>query len=130
MVIIFFTTNIGGMWKGSPLLTHLQAWGKVPPLKGRLFAFAHYQVLLKTTTHAPNCVFPSLTNNTHIVRPMNKITYTFDHLTTQLTLVGLRVKVLKCKLWSSLGISPSIEILQGYVLVINGLHILGVPMGF
>jgi hypothetical protein len=43
----------------------------------------------------------------------------------QLTLIGLRVKVLKYKLWSPLGISPSIEILQGCTLVTNGLHILG-----
>jgi hypothetical protein len=36
----------------------------------------------------------------------------------------------KCKLWSPLGISPSIEIPQSYTLVTNGLRILGVSMGF
>jgi hypothetical protein len=49
---------------------------------------------------APNYIFPSLANNTHIMRPMNEITHTFDHLSTQLTLVVLRVKVSKCKLWN------------------------------
>jgi hypothetical protein len=49
---------------------------------------------------------------------------------TQLTFVGLRVKMLKCKLWSPSRISPGIEIPQGYTLVTNGLCILGVLMSF
>jgi len=61
---------------------------------------------------------------------MNKIIPTFDHLLTQLTLVGLRVKLSKCKLWSPLGFSLSIEVLHGYSLVINGLCILGALVGF
>jgi hypothetical protein len=32
-------------------------------------------------------------NNTHIVGPMSDIIYAFDHLSTQLVLVGLKVKV-------------------------------------
>jgi hypothetical protein len=39
----------------------------------------------------------------HIMGPMNEIARTFDHFSTQLTLVGLKVKVAKCKLWSPLG---------------------------
>jgi hypothetical protein len=66
----------------------------------------------------------------HIVGPMNEITFAFDHLLTQLTLVGLRVKVLKYKLWSPLGISLGIEILQGYTLVTNGLCILNMLVSF
>ncbi len=61
---------------------------------------------------------------------MNEITHTFDHLSTQLTLVGLRVKVLKCKLWSPSWIFPGIEIPHGYTLVAKGLCILGVLFGF
>jgi hypothetical protein len=36
--------------------------------------------------------------------------------------------VLKCKLWNPSRISIGIEIPQGYTLVTNGLHILGVLM--
>jgi hypothetical protein len=68
-------------------------------------------------------------DDTHIMVLMNEITYAFDHLLTQLALVGLKVKVSKCKLWNPLGISLGIKIFQGYILVTNGLHILGVPMG-
>ncbi len=56
-------------------------------------------------------------DDTHIVGLMSEIARSFDHLLTQSALVGLRVKVLKCKLWSPLGIFPSIEIPQGYTLV-------------
>ncbi len=68
------------------------------PLRSPLFTLAHYQILLETIMQAPNYIFPSLANDTHIVGFMNEITHAFDHLLTQLALVGLRVKVLNCKL--------------------------------
>jgi hypothetical protein len=68
-------------------------------------------------------------NDTHIVGPLNEITHIFYHLSTQLALVGLRVKVSKCKLWNPSRISPSIKIVQGCTMPRNGLGILGVPMG-
>jgi hypothetical protein len=69
-------------------------------LGGFLFVLTHYQAFLKTIAQIPSCVFPFLANDTHIVSSMNKIILTFDHLSTQLTLVGLKVKALKCKLWN------------------------------
>jgi hypothetical protein len=61
---------------------------------------------------------------------MSKIFFAFDHLLTQVALVGIKVKVSKCKLWSPSRISSSIEIPHGYTLVIDGLRILGVPVDF
>jgi hypothetical protein len=80
------------------------------PLGGLLFDLAHYRTFLKTIVRAPNYVYPSLMDDIHIMGPMNEITHAFDHLSTQLTLVGLKVKVLKCKLWSPSRIFPGIEI--------------------
>jgi len=37
--------------------------------------------------------------------------------------------MLKCKFWNPSKIFPNIKKFQGYTLVIDGLHILGVPMG-
>jgi hypothetical protein len=78
---------------------------------------------------APGCVFPSLADDMHIMGLMNEITRAFDHLLTQLTLVRLKVKVSKCKFWNLLGISPSMDIPQGRILITNGLSILGVLVG-
>jgi hypothetical protein len=80
------------------------------PLEGLLFTLAHYQGFLKTIVWAPCYIFPSLANYTHIMGHMSEITHTFDHLLTQLTLVRLRVKVLKCKFWSLSKIFLGIEI--------------------
>jgi hypothetical protein len=70
------------------------------PLGGPLFDLAHYWTFLKTIARAFNYIFPSLVDNTHIVGPMSEISRGFDHLSTQLTLVGFKVKVSKCKLWN------------------------------
>jgi hypothetical protein len=61
--------------------------------------------------------------------PLSEITYAFNQVSTQLALVGLRVKISKCKLWNPSRISPSIKIPQGYTLVTDGLHILVVLVG-
>jgi len=64
------------------------------------------------------------------MRLMNEITHAFDHILNQLALIGLRVKVSKCKVWNPSRISLSIKILQNYTFVIDGLLCLvGVPMG-
>jgi len=83
--------DMGGMWRGSPLLSHFQAQGKVTPLE---VLYLLWPIIFpQNQCWAPNYIFPSLTDDTHIMGPMNEITRTFDHLLTQLTLVGLRVKV-------------------------------------
>jgi len=45
------------------------------PLRGPLFALAHYRTFLKTIVQAPNCVFQSLMDDTHIIGPMNEIIF-------------------------------------------------------
>jgi hypothetical protein len=61
-----------------------------------LLVLAHYQLFLEIIAQALNCIFLTLANDILVVvRPLNKITHAFDHLSTQLTLVELRVKVLK-----------------------------------
>jgi hypothetical protein len=61
---------------------------------------------------------------------LSEIVRTFDHFLSQLALVGLKVKVSKCKFWSPSRIFPGIEIHQGCILMTYDLRILGVPMGF
>jgi hypothetical protein len=61
-------------------------WGD--PLEGPLFVLAHYWTLLETIAWAHNYVFPSLANDTRIMGLMSEITHVFNHLLTQLALVG------------------------------------------
>ncbi len=84
--------------EGVTIIESFSSMKQGDPLRGLLFALAHYQTLLETIVQAPNYIFPSLANDTHIVGPMNEITHAFDHLSTQLALVGLRVKV-SCDVW-------------------------------
>jgi len=81
------------------------------PLRGLLFALAHYQALVKTIARASNYIFPFLVDDIHIMEPMCEIIHVFYYLSTQLALLGLKVKVPKCKLWSPLRIFLGIEIL-------------------
>jgi hypothetical protein len=110
-VHFLFTSNMGSMKRGSSLLNHFQAQGKGGPLGGPLFALAHYRAFLKTITQAPKCVFPSLVDDTHIVGTMNEVVLAFNHLLTQLALIGLKVNVSTCKLWNPLRISSSVNFL-------------------
>ncbi len=112
MNIVFFTNLFYGVHsffyyqhgqhepKGVTIIESSLGTRQGDPLKGPLFALAHYWTFLKTIAQAPSCVFPSLTNDKHIVGLMNEIIPTFDHLSTQLALVELKVKMSKCKLWS------------------------------
>ncbi len=99
------------------------------PHKRFFICFGPLSISPKTIVQAPRCIFPSLIGDTHIMGPMSEVTCAFDHLSTQLALIGLKVKVSKYKLWNPLTISLDIEILQGYILVLDGLCILGVSMG-
>jgi len=82
VLIIFFTTSMGNMKMTSPLLSHFQAWGRVTPFRTSLFALTHYQTFLETIAQAPNYVFPSLMNDTHIMGLMNEIILSLNYFTT------------------------------------------------
>ncbi len=84
--------------EGVPIIKSFLGMKKGDPLGGPLFTLARHRTFLKTIAHVLNCVFPSLTDDSHIVRPMNEITCAFDHLLTQLALIALRVKVSNYKL--------------------------------
>jgi len=86
-----------------------------------------------SSTFGNHCVNPQLclsilNKDTHIMSPMGEIVLTCVHLLTQLTLVKLKVEMLKCKLWSPSKIFTNIDIPQSYTLVTNGLCILSVLM--
>jgi hypothetical protein len=94
----FFFYQHGWHVEGVTIIESFSSMRLGDPLGGPLFVLAHYRAFLDTIVQASNCVYPSLVDDIHIMGPMSKITYAFDHLSTQLTLVGLKVKILNFKL--------------------------------
>ncbi len=82
-------------WKGITTVESSLSTRQGDPLSGIFFCF---RTFLETIMWTLNYVFPSLANNTHIMGPINEVILAFDHLSTQLALVGFKVKVSKCKL--------------------------------
>jgi hypothetical protein len=92
------TTSMDNMNRGFTIIESFSGVRQGDFLSGLLFALAHYWALLDTIAWTPNCVFPSLMDDTNITSFMSEVLFTFDHLSTQLALVRLKVKVSKCKL--------------------------------
>ncbi len=113
---LFFYYQHGQHVKGVTIIESSlgMRWGD--PLGNPLYVLAHYWVILKTIAQAPNYIFPTLVDDIHIMWPMSEITRTFDHLSTQLALVRLKVKMSKYKLRNPLGLFPGLEIPQSYTL--------------
>jgi hypothetical protein len=40
------------------------------PLKGALFALAHFMALHSIINHFPSCLFPSIIDDIHIISPL------------------------------------------------------------
>ncbi len=68
--------------KGITIIESFLGMRQGDALGGPLFALAHYQALLKTIVWGPNYVFPSLADDTHIMRPLSEIIRAFGHLLT------------------------------------------------
>jgi hypothetical protein len=74
MVFIFFLNYQHGQHEeGITIIESSLSTKQDDLLKDFLFALAHYGTLIKTIAQALNYVFPSLTNNTHIVSFTNDI---------------------------------------------------------
>jgi hypothetical protein len=82
MFILFFTTSMGNMSRGFIVIESSSGTKQGGPLNGHLFDLTHYCTFLGTITWTPNCVFPSLMDDTHILGPMNEVIFNFDHLST------------------------------------------------
>ena len=72
------------------------------PLGGVLFALGHQQALRATAATFPDCAFPSVADDTHIVGPPARVVEAFSHFVVQLALLGLSVQPPKCVAWSLL----------------------------
>jgi hypothetical protein len=49
------------------------------PLGEELFVLAHFRALHSTANHFPSYLFPSITNDTHIIGPLSIISFAYEH---------------------------------------------------
>ena len=73
------------------------------PLGGVLFAIGHQRALRATAVAFPECAFPSIADDTHIVGPPARVAEAFVHFDAQLALLDLCVQPSKCVAWSPSG---------------------------
>lgn len=99
------------------------------PLGGPLFAMAHFTALRATAVAHPTCLFPSLSDDTHIIGPPADILAALSTLTSELALLGLRVQPQKCLGWSPSGLPSDFVLPPGFVCPSDGIRVLGSPVG-
>jgi len=58
------------------------------PLGAALFALTHFKAL-RSLNHFPSFIFPSITNDIHIIGPLSIISFTYKHFQTKLHAIGL-----------------------------------------
>ena len=95
-----------------------------------MFAIGHQRALRATAAAFPDCAFPSIADDTHIVGPPPRAAEAFSHLAAQLALLDLDVQTSKSHAWSPSGSEVFAGILpEGVSYVPEGVRLLGVPMG-
>jgi hypothetical protein len=104
VLILFFTINTSNMRKGSPhywvIFKHKAWW----PFKRFFIYLSPLSNIFRNHCMSPNYVFPSLMDKYTHRGHYEQDSLTFDHFLTHFNLIGLKVKVSKCKLWSPLKI--------------------------
>ena len=99
------------------------------PLGSVLFALGHQQALRATAAAFPDCAFPSIADDTHIVGPPARVVEAFSHFIAQLALLGLSVQPSKCVAWSPSGLGAFVVLPGGVSYAPEGIRLLGVPLG-
>jgi len=59
------------------------------PLGGALFILAHFKALCFIANHFSSYLFPSITNDIHIIHPLLIVSSTYEHFKTKLYAIGL-----------------------------------------
>lgn len=96
---------------------------------GALFAFRLHSAQALAEASAPDAVFATFADDTHILAPVSAIEAAFEGYTAAVTAVGLQVSVGKCRLWGPPRGSLPEGLLPHISRPASGLRILGVPFG-
>jgi hypothetical protein len=77
------------------------------PLGVALFTLTHFRALGSIVNHFPSCLFPSITNDTHIISPLSIVSSTYEHFQTKLCATSLSIQPQKCVAWSPFNLPPN-----------------------
>jgi hypothetical protein len=99
------------------------------PLGGALFALVHFRVLCSIASHFPSCLFPSITDDIHIINPPSIVSSTYEHFQTQPHEIDLLIKPKKCATWFPYGMLPNFDTPPLFNTPSQAIRVLGVPLG-
>jgi hypothetical protein len=74
------------------------------PLGRALFTLARFRALRSRANHFLSYLFPSITNDTHIIGPPFIISFAYEHFQTKLHAIGFSIQPHKCVAWSPSGL--------------------------
>jgi hypothetical protein len=99
------------------------------PLGRPLFVLAHFKVLHFTINCFLSCLFPSITNDIHIIGPFLIVSFTYEHFQIELRAIGLFIQLQKCVAWSPFCLPFDFNTPSQFTTPLQGIKILGVPLG-
>jgi hypothetical protein len=65
-----------------------------------LFTLTHFRALCFTSSRLFSCLFPSITNDMHIISPCSIISSAYEHFQIKFHVISFFIQPLKCVAWS------------------------------
>jgi hypothetical protein len=93
-------------------------------------ALAHFKALCFIVNCLLSCLFPSITNDIHIIGPLSIISFAYEYSHTKLCTIGLFIQLLKCVAWSPFGPLFNFNTPSQFTTPSKGIRVLRVPLAF
>ncbi len=75
------------------------------------------------------CLFPSIVDDIHIISPPLIVSFTYEHFQTELHKINIFIQLQKCVAWSFFGLSFNFDTPSMFNIPLEGIRVLGVPLG-
>jgi hypothetical protein len=98
------------------------------PMGGALFTLTHFRAL-RSTSHFPSYLFSSIANDTHIIGSPSIMSSTYEHFQIELHVISLFIQPYKCVAWSPSDMSLDFKTPPQFNTPLEGIKVLGVPLG-
>jgi hypothetical protein len=99
-------------------------WGKA------LLTLAYFRALCFIINYLLSCLFPSITNDIHIIGPLSIISFAYEYSQTKLCAIGFFIQLHKCVTWLPFRLLFNFNTPSQFTTPSKGIRVLGVPMAF